>query len=229
MLISYLSTLGIGVIAIQFILGQQLSWSVPGITFIVLVAVGADYNMLLISRVRDQSPYGVRSGVIRTVGSTGGVITSAGTYLRRVHVWAAFWQHRRHGPSRFHHRSWATGAHLHRAHCHGASAGRCWSAAQTGGPHCGAQPPHSPVTRTKPPSVPEREINIRSAEEELEAEVSEETQECGLLRSRQDRLHPKNSKSLRLASASDCCFYDHNYRCNQNKNLGRWPGESVTQ
>ena len=76
--ISYLSALGIGVIAFQFILGQQLSWSVPGMAFIVLVAVGADYNLLLISRVRDESPHGVRSGVIRTVGSTGGVITSAG-------------------------------------------------------------------------------------------------------------------------------------------------------
>jgi RND superfamily putative drug exporter len=44
----------------------------------LLVAVGADYNMLLISRIRDESPHGVRVGVIRTVGSTGGVITSAG-------------------------------------------------------------------------------------------------------------------------------------------------------
>jgi RND superfamily putative drug exporter len=77
-LISYLSALGIGVLAFQFILGQELSWSVPGMTFIVLVAVGADYNMLLISRIRDESPQGVRSGVIRTVGTTGGVITSAG-------------------------------------------------------------------------------------------------------------------------------------------------------
>ena len=62
----------------QFLLGQELHWSVPGLTFIVLVAVGADYNMLLISRIRDESPHGVRSGVIRTVGSTGGVITAAG-------------------------------------------------------------------------------------------------------------------------------------------------------
>jgi len=76
--ISYFSALGIGVIMFQFILGQELHWSVPGLTFIVLVAVGADYNMLLISRVRDESPHGVRSGVIRTVGSTGGVITAAG-------------------------------------------------------------------------------------------------------------------------------------------------------
>jgi len=42
------------------------------------VAVGADYNLLLISRIRDESPSGVRFGVIRTVSSTGGVITAAG-------------------------------------------------------------------------------------------------------------------------------------------------------
>jgi RND superfamily putative drug exporter len=47
-------------------------------TFLVLVAVGADYNLLLISRIRDEAGRGVRTGVIRTVGATGGVITSAG-------------------------------------------------------------------------------------------------------------------------------------------------------
>lgn len=76
--ISYLSALGIGVLVFQFVLGQQLHWTVPGMTFIILVAVGADYNMLLISRIRDESPHGVRFGVIRTVGCTGGVITAAG-------------------------------------------------------------------------------------------------------------------------------------------------------
>ena len=76
--ISYLSALGVGVIVFQFIFGQKLTWSIPGLTFIVLVAMGADYNLLLISRLREESPYGVRSGVIRTVGSTGGVITAAG-------------------------------------------------------------------------------------------------------------------------------------------------------
>ncbi|MBV8180685.1 MAG: RND family transporter [Mycobacterium sp.] len=76
--ISYLSALGVGVIVFQFIFGQELTWSIPGLTFIVLVAMGADYNLLLISRLRDESPHGLRSGVIRTVGSTGGVITAAG-------------------------------------------------------------------------------------------------------------------------------------------------------
>ena len=77
-IISYLSALGIGVLMFQFILGQELHWSIPGLTFIILVAVGADYNLLLISRIRDESPHGIRAGVIRTVGSTGGVITAAG-------------------------------------------------------------------------------------------------------------------------------------------------------
>ena len=77
-IVSYLGALGIGVIVFQFILGQELHWSVPGLAFIILVAMGADYNMLLISRIRDESPRGIRSGVIRTVGSTGGVITAAG-------------------------------------------------------------------------------------------------------------------------------------------------------
>jgi RND superfamily putative drug exporter len=77
-LLSYLSALGLGVLVFQIVLGQELHWSVPGLTFILLVAVGADYNLLLISRIRDESPHGIRIGVIRTVTSTGGVITSAG-------------------------------------------------------------------------------------------------------------------------------------------------------
>ncbi|WP_428340067.1 RND family transporter [Mycobacterium sp.] len=76
--LSYLSALGIGVIVFQFIFGQPLTWSIPGLTFIVLVAMGADYNLLLISRLREESPHGIRSGVIHTVSSTGGVITAAG-------------------------------------------------------------------------------------------------------------------------------------------------------
>jgi RND superfamily putative drug exporter len=76
--ISFLSALGIGVVVFQFILGQHIAWNVPGTAFIVLVAVGADYNLLLISRIRDEASRGMRTAVIRTVGATGGVITSAG-------------------------------------------------------------------------------------------------------------------------------------------------------
>ncbi|WP_231614191.1 RND family transporter [Mycobacterium nebraskense] len=80
-IVSYMSALGIGVIMFQFILGEEMHWSVPGLTFVILVAVGADYNMLLISRLRDESALGMRSGVIRTVSSTGGVITAAGLIM----------------------------------------------------------------------------------------------------------------------------------------------------
>jgi putative drug exporter of the RND superfamily len=76
--ISYLSAVGVGALFFQVILGQQIHWSVPPLAFVVLVAVGADYNMLLVSRMRDESPHSTRYGIIRTLSSTGGVITAAG-------------------------------------------------------------------------------------------------------------------------------------------------------
>lgn len=76
--ISYLSAVGIGVLVFQYLLGQQLHWSVPPLAFVVLVAVGADYNMLLVSRMREESPHRMRYSIIRTLSSTGGVITAAG-------------------------------------------------------------------------------------------------------------------------------------------------------
>jgi RND superfamily putative drug exporter len=76
--ISYLAALGLGVAFFQFVCHQQLYWNVPATAFIVLVAVGADYNLLLITRIREETTSGIRSGIIRAVRSTGGVITSAG-------------------------------------------------------------------------------------------------------------------------------------------------------
>ncbi|MGW0158724.1 MMPL/RND family transporter [Mycobacterium sp. NPDC003323] len=76
--LSYASALGIAVIVFQYILDQPLFWNTPGMTFLVLVAVGADYNLLLISRIREEAHRGTKVAVIRTVGATGGVITSAG-------------------------------------------------------------------------------------------------------------------------------------------------------
>jgi putative drug exporter of the RND superfamily len=76
--ISYFAALGISVLTFQYLLGQPLHWSVPPLAFVVLVAVGADYNLLFVSRMRDESPRGARYGVIRTLTSTGGVITAAG-------------------------------------------------------------------------------------------------------------------------------------------------------
>ncbi|MET4429812.1 RND superfamily putative drug exporter [Mycolicibacterium sp. 624] len=76
--LSFVSAMGLGVLFFQVLLGEDIYWSVAGMAFLVLVAVGADYNLLLISRIRDEAKLGVPSAVIKTVGATGGVITSAG-------------------------------------------------------------------------------------------------------------------------------------------------------
>ena len=76
--LNYLASLGIGVLIFQWGLGYPIAWPVPLLAFIILVAVGADYNMLLVSRLREESGRNIRVGVLRTVASTGSVITSAG-------------------------------------------------------------------------------------------------------------------------------------------------------
>ena len=77
-ILNYTAALGIGVLIFQHILKTDIAWPVPLLAFIVLVAVGADYNMLLISRLREESQNNIRIGVLRTVTNTGSVITSAG-------------------------------------------------------------------------------------------------------------------------------------------------------
>jgi RND superfamily putative drug exporter len=76
--LSFLSAMGVGVVFFQFMLQQAIYWNVQAMAFIVLVAVGADYNLLLITRIREESGRGIRTGIIAAVCSTGGVITSAG-------------------------------------------------------------------------------------------------------------------------------------------------------
>ncbi|MUM21306.1 RND family transporter [Mycobacterium sp. CBMA271] len=76
--LTYVASLGIGVLVFQVLLGQELDWAVPAMTFVLVVAVGADYNMLFISRLREESARSMRLGIIRTVRQTGSVITSAG-------------------------------------------------------------------------------------------------------------------------------------------------------
>jgi RND superfamily putative drug exporter len=77
-IISYFAALGIGVLVFQHLFHEPLHWTVPPLAFVVLVAVGADYNLLFASRLRDESPDGTRYGIIQTLSSTGGVITAAG-------------------------------------------------------------------------------------------------------------------------------------------------------
>ena len=54
----------------------------PLFGFVFLVALGVDYNIFLMSRVREESlKHGTRPGILRGLGVTGGVITSAGVVL----------------------------------------------------------------------------------------------------------------------------------------------------
>ena len=76
--LNYAAAVGIGVLVFQYGFGHAIAWQVPLLAFIILVAVGADYNMLLVSRLREESGRNIRVGVLRTVASTGSVITSAG-------------------------------------------------------------------------------------------------------------------------------------------------------
>jgi RND superfamily putative drug exporter len=56
--------------------------SVPLYAFVFLVALGIDYNIFLMTRVREESlAHGTREGVLRGLVATGGVITSAGVVL----------------------------------------------------------------------------------------------------------------------------------------------------
>ena len=56
--------------------------AVPLFSFVFLVALGIDYNIFLMTRVREESHrHGTREGVVRGLGITGGVITSAGLVL----------------------------------------------------------------------------------------------------------------------------------------------------
>jgi putative drug exporter of the RND superfamily len=75
---SYAGAFGLSVRVCQHLIGLHLHWLVLPLTFIILVAVGSDYNLLLIARVKEEAGAGLHTGLIRALGSTGGVVTSAG-------------------------------------------------------------------------------------------------------------------------------------------------------
>jgi putative drug exporter of the RND superfamily len=75
---SYAGAFGLSVLLWQHLIGLPLYWLILPLTFIILVAVGSDYNLLLIARVKEELHAGLNTGLIRALGSTGGVVTSAG-------------------------------------------------------------------------------------------------------------------------------------------------------
>ena len=81
--ISYIATLGVSALVFNHIFGfPGADASVPLFGFVFLVALGIDYNIFLMTRVREETKkIGTLQGIIRGLGKTGGVITSAGVVL----------------------------------------------------------------------------------------------------------------------------------------------------
>ncbi|MFJ4078876.1 MMPL family transporter [Streptomyces iakyrus] len=81
--LNFLATLGVSALVFQHFLGfGGTDASVPLYGFVFLVALGVDYNIFLMSRVREEAlAHGNRQGVLRGLTTTGGVITSAGVVL----------------------------------------------------------------------------------------------------------------------------------------------------
>ena len=72
------ASFGLSVLIWQHILGIELHWMVMPMAIIVLLAVGSDYNLLLVSRLKEEMPGGLKTGIIRAMGGTGSVVTTAG-------------------------------------------------------------------------------------------------------------------------------------------------------
>jgi putative drug exporter of the RND superfamily len=69
---------GLSVLIWQHLLGIQIHWVVLAMSVIVLLAVGSDYNLLLVSRMKEEIGAGLNTGIIRAMGGTGRVVTAAG-------------------------------------------------------------------------------------------------------------------------------------------------------
>lgn len=81
--LSYATALGVSALVFNNVFGfEGADASVPLFGFVFLVALGVDYNIFLMTRVREESlRIGTRPGILRGLGVTGGVITSAGVVL----------------------------------------------------------------------------------------------------------------------------------------------------
>lgn len=81
--LSFGAALGISALLFEYVFG--FAGSDPGFplfAFVFLVALGIDYNIFLMTRVREETiTYGTRKGSLIGLASTGGVITSAGIVL----------------------------------------------------------------------------------------------------------------------------------------------------
>jgi RND superfamily putative drug exporter len=77
-LLSLGASFGLSILVWQYLLGLQIHWTVLSMSVIVLLAVGSDYNLLLVSRMKEEIAAGINTGIIRAMAGTGKVVTNAG-------------------------------------------------------------------------------------------------------------------------------------------------------
>ena len=82
-LLSLGTSFGLSVLIWQYILGMHLHWMIIAMSVIILLAVGSDYNLLLVSRFKEEIHAGINTGIIRSMGGTrfGGHLGRAGVRL----------------------------------------------------------------------------------------------------------------------------------------------------
>jgi len=76
--LSLASSFGLSVLLWQHVIGVPLHWLVLAMSVIILLAVGSDYNLLLVSRFKEERDAGLNTGIIRAIAGSGSVVTSAG-------------------------------------------------------------------------------------------------------------------------------------------------------
>jgi RND superfamily putative drug exporter len=72
------ASFGLSVLIWEDLLGIPLYWIVLALAVILLLAVGSDYNLLLISRFKEEIGAGLNTGIIRAMAGSGAVVTAAG-------------------------------------------------------------------------------------------------------------------------------------------------------
>ena len=77
-LLSLGTSFGLAVLVWQHVLGIRLHWIVLVMSVILLLAVGSDYNLLLVSRFKEELHHGLKTAIIRAMAGSGTVVTNAG-------------------------------------------------------------------------------------------------------------------------------------------------------
>jgi RND superfamily putative drug exporter len=121
---SIAASFGLSVLIWQDLLGIRLHFSVMLFAVIVLLAVGSDYNLLLVHRIRHEIHAGLKTGTIRAMAGTGAVVTAAGLVFALTIVLSPRWA----PPSR-----WVCcSTHWLCGRCSCPRSPRCWAAGSGG-------------------------------------------------------------------------------------------------